>query len=149
MLIKNKILILGVDLNINLLKMYNHVPTCDFLTILMARFVYPIVTKPTRITKYSATLIGNIFVTGLFHNIRKSVIFDDISDHFPILLHLKLTAKVTSQIVNPVKRFINPINSTKFKEAICQIDWSVFITKCSYNGVSSNELFFSEFLEIF
>jgi len=119
--------------------MDNHVPTRDFFNILMARFVYPIVTKPTRITDYCATLIDNIFVTGLFHDIRTSVIFD-ISDHFQILLHLKLTSKVTSQIVNPVKRLINPINSTKFKEAIGQIDWSVFITKCSYNGVSSNEL---------
>jgi len=69
------------------------------------------------------------------------VIFDDISDHFPIVLHLKLTAKVTGQIVNPVKSLINPINSTKLKKAIGQIDWSVFITKCSYNGAASNELY--------
>jgi len=39
MLIKNKIIILGADLKINLLKMDNHAPTCDFFNILMARFV--------------------------------------------------------------------------------------------------------------
>ena len=50
--------------------------------------IYTLITKPTRITSHTATLIDNIFTNNSYiNNIDESIngiIFSDISDHLPI-----------------------------------------------------------------
>ena len=53
---------------------------------------WPTITRPTRITQRSATLIDNIFVSSKLHrNFDSMIILDDISDHLPTLTLLKQT----------------------------------------------------------
>ena len=77
--------ILCGDFNIDLLKIETHAPTLEFLTRLNSNSFMPTISKPTRVTDTSATLIDNIFIStpalytsGIFTN--------DISDHFPIFI---------------------------------------------------------------
>ena len=50
----------------------------------------PCITKPTRITKSSATLIDNIFVPlNLVPNVSSYIIIEDMSDHLPIVMKLQ------------------------------------------------------------
>jgi len=87
---RKRILIAG-DTNIDLLKHINHPGTDDFLNELMAFGFLPSVTRPTRITEATATLIDNIF-TNFHENITSSLIaYDDISDHFPIIVNISLS----------------------------------------------------------
>ena len=52
----------------------------------------PYVTKPTRITKSSATLIDNVFVPiSLVQNVNSYIILEDMSDHLPTLVVFKNT----------------------------------------------------------
>ena len=50
----------------------------------------PTVTKPTRISKTSATLIDNILISEkLQSNYESAILLDDMSDHLPCILTLK------------------------------------------------------------
>ena len=77
-------IILGMDHNLDLLKENRHGPTHDFLETIYDKGLLPMITKPTRITSSSATLIDNIFVDDLFYaNAESGIIMDDSSDHLP------------------------------------------------------------------
>jgi len=67
------------DLNIDLLNPDDRV---DFLNTMLPSYMYPLVTIPTRIVHYSATLIDNIFVVGqLLNGFMADVLVTDESDH--------------------------------------------------------------------
>ena len=46
--------------------------------------LYPSITKPSRITTSSATLIDNIFTNNIFNIQFSGLLCNDISDHLPI-----------------------------------------------------------------
>ena len=49
----------------------------------------PVITKPTRITDTSATLIDNIFISGKLQKAYHSeIIISDMSDHLPTVIKL-------------------------------------------------------------
>ena len=84
---KNKEIILGMDHNINFLKHEVHPKTQEFIELNLDMNLLPVITKPTRVSTTSATLIDNIFVSNrLQHSINSVVIITDISDHFPCIL---------------------------------------------------------------
>ena len=56
---ENKLVYIMGDFNINLLNEDIHVQMADFINTLSSYSMYPSITKPTRITTKSATLIGN------------------------------------------------------------------------------------------
>ena len=89
---EKKELILGMDHNLDLLKSAEHKMTQNFLDSLLDQDIPPTITRPTRITHSTATLIDNIFVSNnLYWDFESSLILNDISDHLPVLTLLKQT----------------------------------------------------------
>ena len=86
---ENKLFYLMGDFNINLLYYDTHTPTADFIDVLNSFSLYPSITKPTRITSKTATLIDNIF-TNSYSKQTAGLILTDISDHLPIFYFNKL-----------------------------------------------------------
>ena len=80
----SEVLLCG-DFNIDLLKIDTHVPTAEFVYRLFSLSLSPVITKPTRVTDQSATLIDNIFVDNSL-DYRAGILLSDISDHFPIFI---------------------------------------------------------------
>jgi len=113
------------DTNINLLNVDNHVPTSDFLEMWYTYSFFPLITKPTRVTPNSATLIDNIFCNINPDRLSLSGIFcTDISDHFPVF-HIDLS--VTCNIVNSKIQAIRELserNINKFTTRLDNVDWS-------------------------
>ena len=74
------------DFNINLINCGSHVDTKDFLNNMFSHSFYPVISKPTRITEYSATLIDNIFcnLQSVSKETYNGLIYTDISDHLHI-----------------------------------------------------------------
>ena len=72
------------DFNINLLNFNHHSLTNDFLNLLLSYSFFPLISKPTRITKNSKTLIDNIFCNCFNPYITSGLLVTDISDHFGI-----------------------------------------------------------------
>ena len=89
---RDKQLILGMDHNLDLLKSNNHSATQKCLDMLIDNGLLPTITRPTRITQQSATLIDNIFISEVLQcNFDSAILIHDMSDHLPTLALMKQT----------------------------------------------------------
>ena len=105
---EKKELIIGMDRNLDLLKSLEHKLTQQFLDTLLDLDMLPTITRPTKITHQTATLIDNIFVSGkLYRNFESAIILSDISDHLPILSLLKQSKYSTKQALEFTSRRLN------------------------------------------
>ena len=82
--------------------------------------IIPCITKPTRISKTSATLIDQMYINNkLFNNMTSEIILSDTSDHLPCLIILGVSTKkvltthtitgrcVTDHTVNQLIQYLN------------------------------------------
>ena len=84
---EKKELIIGMDHNFDLLKSMEHKKTQYFLDTMLNKELFPTITRSTRITKQSATLIDNIFVSlNLHKKFDSAILINDMSDHLPTLI---------------------------------------------------------------
>ena len=84
---KDKELVIGIDHNMDLLKASRHTNTQKFMEYNLEINMLPVITKPTRITDTSATLIDNIFISGKLQQAYHSgIIISDMSDHLPTVI---------------------------------------------------------------
>ena len=75
--------IIGMDHNLDLLKASTHEDTQEFLDLNFEQNKLPCITRPTHITKSTATLIDNIFISQYLHNSFDScVLINDISESY-------------------------------------------------------------------
>ena len=82
-------IMIGSDHNMDLLKSESNHGTQQFLDLLMDKEICPLITKLTRITKLSATLIDNLFVSrSLYSKSLNGIIINDMSDHLPCIFVL-------------------------------------------------------------
>ena len=83
----NKSIFLAGDFNLDLLTHSEHPPTTDFLENLLSFSYLPSINRPTRITDHSSTLLDNIFIKAVDLQVESTIIYNDISDHFPVAIH--------------------------------------------------------------
>ena len=72
------------DFNLDLLRYNHHIPTQEFIDSLFSYAFLLLISNPTRLTTYSATLIGNIFTNNLAHNVLSGMILNDLLNHLPV-----------------------------------------------------------------
>ena len=124
-------LIIGLDHNLDLLKSDIHRPTKEFLHTVLDLGLMPTITKPTRISHSSATLIDNILINQSENEIYDSyVLQDDTSDHLPcvcILPDVK-TAKRDRKTITT--RSMKRMNIQRLKEEIQNTNWDLVLEKC-------------------
>ena len=124
--IKNerKELIIGTDQNLDFLKLNSHFGTNKLFDVLLSNGIYPTITKPTRITHCTATLIDNIYVSEALMTSYKSCILEyDISDHLPCVVAIKskLLNRKDSKITFKTRKF-NEKNCKEFKKELLKLD---------------------------
>ena len=127
---KTKKLIRGMDHNLDFLKHSVHKRTQDFIDLNLDKNLLPSITRPTRITKSSATLIDNIIVSqSLMANCKSRIVIDDISDHLPSIVKFDemLQKCKTSKLVT--SRNLNERTLQKISDSLTRINWSEFITE--------------------
>ena len=71
---ENKLSYIMGDFNINILNSHSHQPTSEFINLMTSNSLYPLISKPTRITSSTATLIDNIFTNNLELNMNSTTI---------------------------------------------------------------------------
>ena len=105
----------------------------------------PLIDKPTRICKNSATIIDNILTNCVFDNTLKKAI---ISDYFPIIFTIQ-TGKNQSKCQDLVsnKREFNEANKAPFKQQVSLLHWRHASSQKDENKMY--ETFLSTFLEIY
>ena len=131
------ILICG-DFNIDLLKTENKYSN-EFMDYNLSRQLIPSITKPTRITKSSATLIDNIMLSREFSTHYDSYILaDELSDHCMCITmigqsKLRLSRKISKEHIKI--REYNSKNVDAVKEELSNVNWSELA------NLTSNEAF--------
>ena len=122
---EKKICYLSGDFNIDLFKSDTHSRTADFLNLMHSHAFVPLITRPTRVTNISATLIDNIYTNNI-QNMSSSfqgLLVTEITDHYPIF-HMNLSAKESVKDLYIWKRILNTSNSQSFLDLVSNADWS-------------------------
>ena len=72
------------DFNIDLLKFQSHEKTKYFIESMLTTGYLPVITKPTRVTDHSATLIDHIYSNSKSLNYKSRIVglITDVADHF-------------------------------------------------------------------
>ena len=117
-------IIVGLDHNLDFLKSNKHCSTNDFIQNNLDFCLVLTITRPTRITKNSATLIDNIIVSQNFRGaFVSSVLVRDTSDHLPTacVLGSLISAKKEPLIVKC--RDTRLKNVTALKRQLSKHNW--------------------------
>ena len=109
------------DFNIDLLK-HDQNLSQEFLEIFLSASFLPLISKPTRVTMHSASLLDNIFCNTLPIP-SSSIILSDISDHYPITSNFSLNA-VKNSYPPPARRRATPENLASLGASLDRADWS-------------------------
>lgn len=112
------------DFNLDLLQYNHHTPTQEFIDTLFSFAFIPLISNPTRLTSYSATLIDNIFTNNLSQNVLNGVVLKDLSDHLPVFAYFSgLTLTRDGDNKAFVRKFTDE-NLPKLNENVSNTNWS-------------------------
>ena len=83
---ENKLIYVMGDLNIDLLKSDVHKSTSSLLDVLYSYNVFPVITKPTRVTESTATLIDHFLINDfdIDASHHQGILRSSIADHYAI-----------------------------------------------------------------
>ena len=125
---ENKLFYLLGDLNIDLFKHDVHGPTSESLDTIYSYNVYPLITKPTRVTTSSATLIDHILSNNIDipYGHTQGILCTSMSDHFAIF-HIAgnmSTSKLTPPVSLKLTRDMRRKKIDKLSTEMHKINWN-------------------------
>ena len=84
----------------------------------------PVITKPTRISKTSATLIDNVIISDkLQSNYTSNILLSNLSNHLPCYVEINEFYAGKREATKIKKRKLNNDNLNKIKKDIGSIKW--------------------------
>ncbi|XP_065658632.1 uncharacterized protein LOC136083154 [Hydra vulgaris] len=138
------------DYNINLLNHSSNVNVQYFLNTLIQHDIIPTISKSTRITNTSSTLLDNIFTNNI-HNclLESGIIKTDITDHFPIFLITNNITDNHSALKSTIQmRQINENSLLHFRNLLSEkIDWDLILQSQEAN--KAYDLFLAQFCKYY
>ncbi len=117
-------IIVGTDSNLDLLKIQEHKPTSDFFDNCVSSGLIPVITKPTRITHNTATLIDNLYINLQDNHIHSGIITTKLSDHLPIFAFYGKSLKYKPEPVRYQTRDLGDSNLLQLKQKLERYDWT-------------------------
>ena len=108
---QKKQVFLAGDFNINSLNYSWNTIVHDFLNLAFHNSIFPVINRPTRVTKTCATIIEHILANSIIDSpLHSGIIKTDISDHFAVLCLLKTNFEQSNIRNIIVKQKINLFN---------------------------------------
>ena len=92
---REKCVYLAGDFNLDLMKRSIKSLIQTFMDVMSSCALLPLITKPTRITPTSKSLIDNIFTNNFVNDHTSYIVLCDISDHLPLITSINVTRKAT------------------------------------------------------
>ena len=87
---QEKPLFLVGDLNIDSLDYSINTNVRDFFNLIFQNGIFPLINRPTRVTKSSATIIDHVLTNTIIDSeVQSGIIKTDISDHFAVFALMK------------------------------------------------------------
>ena len=131
--------VIGLDHNMDFLKSNKHDSTQDFINQNLELGMLPTVTRPTRITKTSATLIDNIIVSmNYVGRYSCNVLIDNTSDHLPSILLLSGVMAYKKEPVLIKSRDLRKRNVDALKRSLDNTNFERLIVANDLNTSFSN-----------
>ena len=130
---KKKFVLLG-DFNINLLDTCDN-STTNYFNMLISHFVMPVITKPTRVTPSSHTLIDHIYTNTINLLSSTFILLSDITDHFPVMCTISgmnVGPKTKIKMRRDMKNFCSDSFRSEI-ESMCDNYMGVSLTKENFN----------------
>ena len=126
--------VIGLDHNLDFLKSAVHKSTSNFIDLNLEHDLVPTITRPTCITKTSATLIDNILVRQKFcGRFENSILIDNISDHLPTVLVLRDMYTNKKDKVQIKSRDMCPSAINAAIRHLHSVDWTEHMSNPNYN----------------
>ena len=122
-----------------MLKHEEHRSTSVFLDILYSDNVYQLISKPTRVTTSSATLIDHILTNNsdVQCKHKQGILCNSIADHYAVFHITNNSGAILEQSNCVLKRDYRYSNILKFKESLAEIRWDKILsekeTQTAYN----------------
>ena len=124
------LLILG-DFNIDLLKFEFHAKTNSFIENIYSFGLSPLITKPTRITEFSATIIDHAYTNIQKCTTKSGIIITDVADHFGIFTIIYMYKHTRDQ---PKQR----TNIRSFKPSNLTTTFNNLLSNADFSNVTSS-----------
>ena len=144
---KKKDCVIGLDHNLDLLKAEKHKSTQQFIETTLDNKLIPVITKPTQITRSTATLIDNILLSeNLIGRHVCGRVCSDLSDHLPCLVSLH---SINNQKREPLEIVGRNLKDPKIKEInsiLNEINWHDVLGQS--NGSDKFECFHDKVMDI-
>ena len=142
------------DFNYNLFNIQHHQLTEEYYNYMQANSYIPLITKPTRVTNTSTTLLDHIWTNNLQSieqsQIKCGILIEDLSDHLPIFLIRK--ASTYPQGYSNIKfRVFSDNNITNFKSEIASHSTKLnnIVTNSNINVNEKVTKYFKEYKTIY
>ena len=143
----NKHVFLIGDFNINSLDYSSNEHVKQFFDTSFQKNFVPLINRPTRVTRNSATCIDHILTNSFIDtNIESGIFKSDMSDHFSVFCNIKTIVSTDSDKTIIHKRKINDDTIDDFKYLLQHVNWDDIIsnsTKESYDN------FINKFRELY
>ena len=141
------------DYNISLLNYDTHGPTQEFAYLMYSHSLFPCITKPTRVTAKSASLIDNIFVIAIWMMIMDLLVFYTQTYQTTFHFFILIAHVPRKQLVHISKNVVfSQQNIEQFSSNLRNRNWSDLLSyndpNFAYNVFSNSitELFDTCFL---
>ena len=129
---ENKICYISGDFNLNLLNMNQSNEISDFVNLLTSTNFLCTITRPTRVTSNSATLIDHLWSNNYENLIANGSIYSHITDHFPVMSVFKHSFHSNSDRLNEGRYIEYRVYSDEglidFKGDLSDVNWGLVLS---------------------
>ena len=145
---EKKLAYISGDYNINLLNVDKHAASQEFIDIMYSNSFFPCITKPTRVSKTSSTLIDNIFSNDYSEATTSvsGILYTDVSDHFPVY-YIDFSASVNVNESIYTKRIFSTANMERFASAMQNKNWGHVTNESDAQRAYS--MFYNDFNDVY
>ena len=145
---RNKTIYVCGDFNIDLLQSDKDNSVSNFIDHLYSMGLHPLITRPTRITCQSKTLIDNIFTSDVTSHIQSGLLINDTSDHLPIfqITDIGISCTNNNSVYNK-KRIVTDRNIGEIISELVKIEWDEILNSDDINF--SYETFVNKLTDIY
>ncbi|XP_042076683.1 uncharacterized protein LOC106633234 [Haplochromis burtoni] len=122
------------DFNIDLLNPNHNKSTEEFIDSMYSIGLFPLITRPTRITSHCATLLDNIFTNIIEGKIKSGLLINDISDHLPVFASYNCHYKVNNDGHKIIyKRIRTEKTLNCLRNELLKQDWNIVYEQTEVN----------------
>ena len=110
--------------------------------------LFPVITKPTRVTSKSATLIDNIFTNNIFQadKVLTGILHSDITNHYPIF-HISQDHVSHNEDQYIKRRISSPENIVNFTNKLNEHNWDHVLS--NQDPQSAYSAFIKDYVDIY